>query len=472
MAALDFVVVGAGPNGLAAAVRLAREGRSVHVVEANDTVGGAARSDELTLPGFVHDTFSSVYPLGVGSPFLSSLPLEEHGLDWVHAPAPLAHPFDDGTAAVLDRSVEATAEGLGADGEAYRSLLAPFAGRFADLSGDFLQPIGVPRHPLLFARFGRHAIRSAAGLAGGRLGAGRAGALFAGSAAHSGLPLDFAGTASYGLVLNAAGHAVGWPLARRGGGSITGALASYLRSLGGEITTGWRVRSLDELPSSRAVLLDLTPRQVLEIAGDRLPGGYRAQLERFRYGPGVFKLDWALAEPIPWTASACSRAGTLHLGGTLAELVDSERRPWRGSVSPRPFVLLSQPSLFDDTRAPPGRHTAWAYCHVPNGYTGDLTEAVEAQVERFAPGFRDTVLARHVLRPADLERRDANLVGGDVNGGAGHLRQLFLRPAWRANPYATPVRGLFLCSASTPPGGAVHGMCGFNAAEAALREGF
>lgn len=472
MTTCDAIVVGAGPNGLAAAVRLALEGRAVRVIEANDVVGGAARSEELTLPGFVHDTFSGVYPLGIGSPFLSTLPLWDHGLEWVHAPAPLAHPFDDGTAAILERAMDDSAAALGTGGDAYRSLLNPFATRWWDLAGDLLDPLGLPRHPLLFARFGVHAIRSAARVAAHRLHGERAGALFAGTAAHSGLPLDFAATASYGMVLHAAGHAVGWPLARGGSGSITAALASYLRSLGGEIDTGWRVRSLAELPPARAVLLDLTPRQVLDVAGDRLTGGYRAQLKRFRYGPGVFKIDWALAEPIPWTAGDCRRAGTLHLCGSLEEVLESERQPWLGSVSERPFVLLSQPSLFDSSRAPPGRHTAWAYCHVPNGFTRDLTDEVEAQVERFAPGFRDVVLARHVLLPADLERKDANLVGGDVNGGAGHLRQLFFRPALRANPYATPVRGLFLCSASTPPGGAVHGMCGFNAAEAAIREGF
>lgn len=472
MTAYDVVVVGAGPNGLAAAVRMAQEGRSVHLLEANAEVGGAVRSEELTLPGFVHDPFSGVYPLAVGSPFLSSLPLSDHGLEWVHSPAPLAHPFDDGTAAVLERSAELTGRALGEGGRRYAEMMVPFVDQWAALSADFLTPLRLPRHPLLMARFARHALRSAAGLAEGALDGGRAGALFAGSAAHSALPLDFAGTAAYGLVLNAAAHAVGWPLAQGGGGSITRALASYFRSLGGEITTGWRVRSLRELPPARAVILNLTSRQVLEVAGDILPSGYRRQLARFRYGPASFKVDWALDGPIPWTAEGCGRAATLHLCGSLEELVRSERGPWNGTIGDPPFVLLSQPSLFDPSRAPRGKHTAWAYCHVPNGYGGDALDAIESQVERFAPGFRDLILARHVLTPAELERRDANLVGGDVNGGSGHLRQLLFRPALRANPHTTPVRGLFICSASTPPGGAVHGMCGFNAAEAAIREGF
>ena len=469
MADLDAVVVGAGPNGLSAAIELARSGYSVRVREANDTVGGAARSMGLTLPGFVHDPFSGVYPLGIGSPFFRSLPLAEHGLEWVQPAAPLGHPFDDGTAAVLDRTVDATAAQLGDDAQAYRELIGPFARAWGDLAPDILGPLSTPRHPILLARFGLRALRSAEALARSSFRGEPARALFAGMAAHSGLPLDLAATASYGLVLAAAGNALGWPFARGGAGRLTDALASLLRALGGEIETSAPVRSLDELPPARVTLLSLTPRQVLRVAGDRLPGDYRGALERFRYGPGVFKLDWALSEPIPWRAPRCAEAGTVHLAGSLAETLASERLPLRGEISERPFVLLAQPSLFDPTRAPPGRYTAWAYCHVPNGCTVDMTARIEAQVERFAPGFRDTILARSSLGPADLERLDHNLVGGDVNGGAGTLGQIFFRPTRALNSYATPLPGLFLCSASTPPGGAVHGMCGYHAARAAIR---
>lgn len=470
MPSYDAVVVGAGPNGLAAAITMAQAGRSVLVREANESIGGAARTAELTLPGFLHDPFSSVYPLGAGSPFFRGLPLGEHGLEWVHAPAPLAHPFDDGTASVMERSLEATARGLGAAGGAYHDLLQPFVERWSELAEEVLGPLHLPRHPLLLARFGLHAIRSAEDVATRVLDGGRAATLFAGSAAHAGLPLSRWATASFGMVLQIAGHAVGWPVVRGGAGRLTGALASYLQSLGGEIVTGAPVRSLTDLPRARAVFLDLTPRQILQIAGTALPAGYRKRLRRFRYGLGVCKIDWALAEPIPWAAEECGRAGTVHLVGTLAELMDSERHAWNGGHAARPFVLLAQPSRFDPTRAPAGRHTAWAYCHVPNGWRVDMTEQIEAQVERFAPGFRDIILARSVLRPPDLERLDENLVGGDVNGGAAVLGQLFFRPTLRWNPYSTPVHGLYICSASTPPGGAVHGMCGHHAARTALHD--
>ncbi|MBW3571801.1 MAG: NAD(P)/FAD-dependent oxidoreductase [Gemmatimonadetes bacterium] len=470
MTAYDAVVVGAGPNGLAAAIEMARAGRSVLVREANETVGGAARSAELTLPGFVHDPFSGVYPLAVGSPFLRALPLHEHGLEWVHPPAPLAHPFDDGTAALLERSYAATAATLGPDGDAYRRLLEPFSTRWDALARDILGPPGIPRHPLLLARFGLRAIRSVRGLTNGVFSGPRARALLAGSAAHAALSHRAPATASFGLVLNAAGHAVGWPFPRGGAGRLTEAMASLLRSLGGEIETGAPVRSLDELPRARATFLDLTPRQVLRVAGDRLPGRYRRALERFRYGPGAFKVDWALDGPIPWTAAECARAGTVHLGGTMEEIADAEEHVWGGGHAERPFVLVAQPTLADPSRAPAGRHTAWAYCHVPNGSAEDMTARIEAQVERFAPGFRDRVLARSVMDPARLERCDANLVGGDINGGAASLGQLFLRPVRSLKPYTTPVPGLYLCSASTPPGGGVHGMCGYHAARAALAD--
>lgn len=471
--AFDAVVVGAGPNGLSAAIRMAQAGRSVLVLEANETVGGAARSAELTFPNFVHDAFSGVYPIGISSPFFRSLPLAEHGLEWVHPEYPLAHPLDDGTAVVLDPSLERMAERLGGEeGAAYRRVFEPMVDGWEELSDGLLHPFTRLRHPIRLARFGVRGLRSAEHVAADDLKGGRGGLLFAGSAAHSGLPLDRAGTAAYGLVLNAAGHAVGWPLVRGGAGGIPQALASYLRSLGGEIRTGVRVRSLKEIPPARATFLSLTPRQVLAVAGDALPARYRAQLAAFRYGVGTFKVDWALAGPIPWKAPECARAGTLHLVGSMEELRASEAAAWNGRIADRPLVLASQPSGFDPTRAPAGGHTAWGYCHVPNGSTVDMTSRIEAQVERFAPGFRDLILARHVLSPLELERLDANLVGGDVNGGAPDLRQVLIRPALRLDPYSTPVDGLFLCSASTPPGGAVHGMCGFNAAESALRKGY
>ncbi|HEV2146433.1 MAG TPA: NAD(P)/FAD-dependent oxidoreductase [Longimicrobiaceae bacterium] len=471
MTAYDAVVVGAGVNGLAAATVMAQAGRSVLVREANSTVGGAARSAELTLPGFVHDPFSSVYPLAAGSPFLGTLPLGEHGLEWVHPDAPLAHPFDDGTAALLERSFAATGATLGPDGEAYRELLEPLAARWDTLAEGILGPLRIPRHPVLLLHFGVHALRSVRGLGKSHFREDRARALLSGSAAHSALPHGAAASASFALVLNAAGHAVGWPFARGGSGRLSGALASYLRSLGAEIVTDAPVRSLDELPPARAVFLDLTPRQVLRLAGDRLPPGYRGALEAFRYGPGAFKVDWALDGPIPWAAPECARAGTVHLGGSPEEIAEAESRAWRGEHAERPFVLLAQPSLFDPTRAPAGRHVAWGYCHVPNGSGVDMTRRIEDQVERFAPGFRDRILARSVLGPAELERLDANLVGGDVNGGSADLGQLFFRPAFRPSPYSTPVPGLYLCSASTPPGGGVHGMCGFHAAHRALADG-
>jgi phytoene dehydrogenase-like protein len=465
----DAVVVGAGPNGLAAAVVLAAAGRAVLVREAGAEAGGAARTAALTLPGFRHDLFSAVYPLGVSSPFFNSLPLGRYGLRWVHSPASLAHPLEGDRAVVLERSVDATAAALGADEDSYRTLMRPFVARWPELVADALGPLHLPRHPLLLARFGLNAVLPAAWLARWRFRSPPARALFAGLAAHSTMPLAAAPTAAIGLMLGAAGHAAGWPVPRGGAGAITAALLAHLRALGGEVQTEAPVTTLDELGDAPLVLLDLTPRQVLALAGERLPAGYRRQLERYRYGPGTYKLDWALAGPIPWRAPGCARAATVHLGGTLEEIAAAEAAPWRGAVSPRPFVLLAQPSLFDATRAPAGRHTAWAYCHVPPGSAADMTAAVEAQVERFAPGFRDLILARHVMGPRALEARNPNLVGGDVSGGISDLRQLFFRPALRLNPYATPLPGVFLCSASTPPGGGVHGMPGFHAAQAALR---
>jgi phytoene dehydrogenase-like protein len=440
------------------------------VRESQATVGGGLRSSELTLPGFTHDVCSAVHPLAIASPFFRTLPLADHGLEWVQPPVPLAHPLDDGTAALLERSLDVTAEGLGPGGRGWRRLIGPLARDWDQLSQDVLaSPLRVPHHPILMARFGLRGLRSATGLARGLRGTA-ARALFAGNAAHSFLPLEAAGSAAFGLVLSILGHAAGWPVVRGGSQCLADALAAYFRSLGGEIVTAAPVAHLDELGPARLVLLDLSPLQVLRIAGDKLPPGYRRALERYRHGTAAFKLDWALDGPVPWTAAECARSATVHLGGTLEEIAASESALPRGTVHERPFVLLVQPTLFDPTRAPAGKHTAWAYCHVPNGFTLDVSGRIERQVERFAPGFRERILARSVLTPADLERRNANLIGGDINGGTMDLRQVFARPVARPTPYRTPLKGVYLCSASTPPGGGVHGMSGYHAARAALAD--
>jgi phytoene dehydrogenase-like protein len=465
----ESIVVGAGPNGLAAAIVLAQAGLSVRVLEAGDSVGGGARSAELTLPGFVHDVCSAIHPLGVASPLFRSLPLEEHGLEWVDPPAAVAHPFDDGTAILLERSSDAVVRGLGEDGERWRRLFGPLVRDADALLEDVLAPLRVPAHPLLLARFGARAALPAATLARLFFGGAKARGVFAGLAAHSMLPLSRPPTAAFGLVLGLLGHAVGWPFPRGGSQRLSDALASYLRALGGEIETGRRVESLGELEHADVFLLDITPRDLLALTGDRLPSLYRRRLERYRYGPGAFKLDWALDAPIPWLAEECGRAATVHLGATLEEIAASEAAPTRGDIAQRPFVLLAQQSLFDPARAPAGQHTAWGYCHVPSGSRFDMTELIEWQVERFAPGFRERILARSALGPAEFERYNANYVGGDINGGAATLSQLFTRPVARRSPYTTPLPGVFLCSSSTPPGGGVHGMCGYHAAQAALR---
>jgi phytoene dehydrogenase-like protein len=464
------VVVGSGPNGLAAAITLAQAGVKTVLREAQPTVGGGLRCDELTLPGFVHDTCSAVYAVALTSPFFTSLPLDRFGLEWIQPPTPLAHPLDDGSAVLLERSLDATALNLGPGGRAWVRLHEPFVRAWSRLARDILAPpLRVPHSPLLMARFGLHALRPATSVARGLAGV-KAQALFAGNAAHSFLALDDPGTAAFGLMLSGAGHAVGWPIPRGGSQRMADALAAYFRSLGGEILTSAPVERLEEVQDARLILLDLTPRQVLRIAGDRLPSRYRAALERYRYGSAAFKLDWALDAPVPWTAPECARAGTLHLGGTIEEIVASEASHVRGELHDRPFVLFVQPTIFDPTRAPAGKHTAWAYCHVPNGYAGDAVERIERQMERFAPGFRERILARSVLTPADLERRNANLVGGDISGGVMDLRQVFARPILRPTPYRTPLRGVYICSSSTPPGGGVHGMSGHHAAVAALKE--
>lgn len=469
----DAIVVGAGPNGLAAAITLARAGRSVLLVEAAATVGGGTRSAELTRPGFVHDFCSAIHPLGVASPFFKTLSLREHGLEWLFPEAAVAHPFDDGPAVILERSVEATARGLGTDGAAYREAMTPLVEAADRLLPDLLAPLWPPpRHPLLVARFGGRAIASARRAALRLFRGERARGFFAGLAAHSVLPLESAFTASFGYLFALLGHTSGWPVARGGSQRIADALASCLRSLGGEIETGRRVASLDDLPPCRAVLLDVTPRQILRIAGARLPARYRRALERYRYGPAAFKLDMALAAPIPWKDPVCARAATVHLGATLDEISASERAPHAGQVAERPYVILAQQSLFDPSRAPSGRHTAWAYCHVPHGSTIDAAGRIEAQIERFAPGFRDVVLARHVTTPAAFALYDENYVGGDIAGGSAAFPQLFFRPTFRLVPYATPDPGLFICSSSTPPGAGVHGMCGYLAARVALARAF
>jgi phytoene dehydrogenase-like protein len=464
----DAIVIGSGPNGLSAAITLARAGRSVCVYEANETIGGGARSAELTLPGFIHDLCSAVHPLAVGSPFFRTLPLQQHGLEFIHPTVPVAHPLGDGSAVILSRSVAETSENLGSDAANYRNLMLPLVRGWPLLENELLGPLHLPQHPIAMLRFGLRGIRSARGLADRQFRSTRARALFAGLAAHSVLPLERMPSAAFGLVLGIAGHAVGWPIPNGGAQRIADALGSHLRSLGGEIVTGARVESVAALPPAPTIMCDITPRQLVNIAGDRLPSSYISKLGRFRYGPAAFKMDWALSGPIPWTARECLRAGTVHLGGTLEEIATSESDAWHGRHPERPFVLLSQASLFDSSRAPVGKHTAWAYCHVPHASTFDMSERIEAQIERFAPGFRSLVLARHVLSPSDLERKNANLIGGDITGGVGDIRQMFTRPTRRM--YSTPVKGLYLCSSSTPPGGGVHGMCGYHAAKRALAE--
>jgi phytoene dehydrogenase-like protein len=464
----DAVVIGSGPNGLAAAITIAQSGRSVAVYEAQSTIGGGVRSANLTAPGFTHDVCSAVYPLAMGSPFLRQLPLDQHGLQWIQPPAPLAHPMDDGTAVMLERSVGATSENLDVDGAAYRNLMKWLVEKWDRLDIDILAPPRFPRHPLSLAKFGLRAMRPARRLAENVFAGQRARALFAGLAAHSMLPLEYAASAAFGLVLGVTAHALGWPIVRGGAQKLADALSSYLRELGGEIVVNKWITSLDDLPASRVVLCDLTPRQLLRIAGNRFSSRYRRSLEHYHYGMGAFKMDWALSAPVPWKAASCARAATVHLGGTLDEIALSERAAWRGDPAGRPFVLLVQPSLFDDSRAPATKHTLWAYCHVPHGSNFDMTHRVEAQIERFAPGFRDLVIARSVMAPHDLEQHNANLVGGDINGGAAILRQLFFRPTLRL--YKTSLKGLYICSSSTPPGGGVHGMCGHFAALQALKE--
>ena len=466
----DAIVIGSGPNGLAAAITLAQAGKSVAVYEAEPVIGGGARSAELTLPGFVHDVCSSVHPMALSSPFFRSLSLDSFGLRWIQPDAPLAHPFDDGTAVVLARSIEESAAQFGEDADAVQSLIQPLAKSWDRLAETVLAPPRFPRHPLALAQFGRNAFYSATKLARNKFTNARARAVFAGMAAHSMLPLENVLSGAFGLLMWTTCHSVGWPFAAGGSQSLSNALAELLRSLGGEIFTSRCVNSLGELPPARAVLCDITPRQFLQIAGGNIGNRERRNFEKYRYGPGVFKVDWALDSPVPWNAPECARAGTVHIGGTLEEIAESERAPSQGKIAERPFVLFTQPSLFDSARAPAGKHTAWAYCHVPNGSGIDMLERIEKQIERFASGFTRRILARSVMTPAEMQTHNANLIGGDIGGGSVEIRQFFFRPGVKL--YSTSLPHVFLCSSATPPGPGVHGMCGYFAARRALRKCF
>jgi phytoene dehydrogenase-like protein len=464
----DAVVVGSGPNGLAAAIRLAQAGFRTLLVEAHERVGGGLRTDELTLPGFRHDYCAAIHTMGVISPYYTQLPLAEHGLRWAFPEASVAHPLDDRPAAMLEASLEQTAGSLGDDARSYTRMLAPFLRNPHGLLRDLMAPLGIPKHPLAMLRFGLMALRPASWLAR-RFETPEARALFAGCAAHSILPLDAWGTAAFGLIFLLTGHIERWPAVVGGSEELAKALLGTFVALGGQVQTGLRVQTLADLPPARVVLFDLAPKALSSIARSALPARYLSRLARYDYGPGVYKLDYALSAPIPWKDPNCARASTVHLGGTFEEIAAGEASVWQGQMPERPYVLLCQQSHFDSTRAPPGQHTGYAYCHVPPGFTGDASRQIEAQIERFAPGFRDTVLARHVTRPSDFEAHNSSYVGGAVTGGAAHLTQLFTRPVARLDPYSTPNPHLFLCSGSTPPGGGVHGMCGFYAAESAIR---
>ena len=467
----DAIVIGSGPNGLAAAILMQQKGLSVLLIEGKDTIGGGLRSAELTLPGFTHDICSAVHPLAVLSPFFSRLPLDEFGLDFIYPPIAAAHPFDNGSAAIIKSSIMQTAALLEADESTYLDLLQPIVQDWPLIAADVLAPLHFPKHPFAMARFGIKALTSASHLSK-RFKTPEAKGLFAGMAAHSIQPLTNIATSAEALVLMAAAHLKGWPIPKGGSNRIADALAGYFVSIGGKIETNLYISSLEQLPSAQAVLFDITPKQLLQIAGHKFTSIYKWQLERYRYGMGVFKVDWALDSPIPFTAPECREAGTIHIGNTFEEIASTEQQSSDGQIVEKPFVLLTQPSVFDPTRAPEGKHTAWAYCHVPNGSTADRTAAIENQVERFAPGFRERILAKHTMNAAQMEDYNPNYIGGDINGGVIDIGQLFTRPALRWSPYRTSVRGLYICSSSTPPGGGVHGMCGYHAAKRALKDVF
>lgn len=466
----EAIVIGSGPNGLAAAIKLAQAGIKTTIYEAKNTVGGGTRSAELTLPGFIHDICSAIHPTGIGSPFFRDLPLIEHGLEWIHPQSPLAHPFDDGTAAILERSIDETSKTLENDGLRYKKFMEPLVENWPKIESDVMGPFGIPKHPLVMARFGIQAIQSAKMLSNRLFKAKHARGLFAGLAAHSMMPLDWLLTSGIGIALAIFGHVYGWPISKKGSQKIADALASYFSSLGGEIITNYKIEHIDQLPSNQLLLFDVSPRQLLQIAGNRLPLSYQRKLQSYRYNPGVFKVDWALNCPIPWKAKECLRAGTVHLGGTQEEIEESESEVWKNRHPKKPFIILAQQSLFDQTRAPEGKHTAWGYCHVPNGSTIDMTEVIEAQIERFAPGFCDCILKRSTMTSKEFEQYNPNYIGGDINGGVQDIYQFLARPT--INTYSTPDKNIYICSSSTPPGGGVHGMCGFHAAKRALKENF
>jgi phytoene dehydrogenase-like protein len=466
----EVIVVGSGPNGLAAAITLAESGRKVRVLEGKDKIGGGLRSsDNLTLPGFIHDPCSAIHPLGIASPFFRNLPLKELGLRWVFPPAAAAHPFDDGTAVLIRGRVDTTAEQFGRDARAYRLLMGPTVAHWQAILEEFLGPLRIPRHPVEIARFGAFALLPASVLARALFREERARAVFAGMAAHSIMPLEKPATSAFGMMLGMVAHASGWPMAAGGSERIAEVLADYLQSLGGAIEVNHEVHSIEEFEAGQEVLFDVTPRQLLRLANSRLPEGYCEGLAKYRYGAGVFKIDYALDGPIPWRAKECLQAGTVHVGGTLEEIEASEAAVGRGEQAEKPFLILAQQSLFDPTRAPEGKHTAWTYCHVPNGSTIDMTDRIEAQIERFAPGFRNRILARSTRNSMQMQAYNPNYVGGDINGGIQDLGQLFTRPVPSLDPYATPTQGLYICSSATPPGGGVHGMCGYFAAQSMLR---
>ncbi len=473
MGKYDAVVVGSGPNGLAAAITLQRAGLSVLLLEAAATAGGGMRTAPLTLPGFLHDVCSAIHPMAAASPFFKSLPLREYGLEYIHPPVSVAHPFDDGPPAVMYPSLTETAAALGEDQQSYHKLFDPLIRDWEQIQPELLAPLlSLPRHPLALARFGIKALHPARSLAAKYFKTKEARGLWAGIAAHSMLPLSAVASSAPGLVLGAVGHLYGWPLVKGGSQRIADAMAAYFLSLGGKMQTHTLVRSLTDLPEAKAILFDTSPRQLVAICGDRLSRFYRWQISRFRYGMGVFKTDWALSSPIPFRDEACRKAGTVHLGGTFEDIALSEDLAWNGRHAGRPFVLVAQQSLFDENRAPQGCHTGWAYCHVPLSSRRDMTDAIEAQVERFAPGFKDTILTRHTYNTEEIQHYNANYVGGDISGGVMNMAQLFSRPALRGNPYRTSAKGIYICSASAPPGGGVHGMCGYHAARAALKDVF